>query len=68
MVRVASLFSQLLSLIPRVEFQRLVREHRAEKHAKGLSSWAHTVAMLFAQLAQAKSLREICDGLRVCLG
>jgi hypothetical protein len=68
MVRVASLFSQLLSLIPRVEFQRLVREHGAERHAKGLTSWAHAVAMLFAQLAQAKSLREICDGLRICLG
>jgi len=41
---------------------------QAEKAAKGFSCWDQFVAMLFCQLAQAKSLREICDGLRCCLG
>lgn len=68
MVRSGSIFSQLLSLVPRIEFHRLVSEHGSEKGAKGLSSWAHFVAMLFCQFAQAKSLREIEDGLRCCLG
>ena len=68
MVFATSLFSQLLSLIPRNDFQRAVRDHRAEYGAKGLSSWAHFVSMLFCQLTQAKSLREISDGLRICLG
>jgi hypothetical protein len=68
MVRVASLFSQLLSLIPRPTFQQLVAKHGAEKGAKGLTCWAHFTAMLFCQFAQAKSLREITGGLRCCLG
>jgi hypothetical protein len=63
-----SLFSQMLALIPRVRFASLVRKHGSERHSKGFSSWQQLVAMLFCQLAQAKSLREICQGLRTCLG
>jgi hypothetical protein len=68
MVSVASLFSQVLSLFPRTEFQAAVNQHRAERHAKGFGSWDQFVAMLFCQLAQAHSLREICGGLACCLG
>jgi hypothetical protein len=68
MVRCSSLFSQVLSFIDRQEFHRLVMDHDAEKHAKGFSSWSHFVAMLFCQLAQAKSIREICGGLACCVG
>jgi len=68
MVRTASLFAQLLDLFPRIEFQRAVTRHRAERYAKGFGSWDQFVAMLFCQLAQAHSLREICGGLACCLG
>ena len=68
MVRCSSLFSQVLSLVDRQEFHRLVVDHDAEKHAKGFSSWSHFVSMLFCQLAQAKSIREICGGLACCVG
>lgn len=68
MVRVASLFSQLLQKIPRDFFDGLVQKHRAERYAKGFSSWTHLVAMLFSQLAHADSLREICNGLACCEG
>jgi len=68
MVKVASLFSQVLQHIPRPEFAALVKEHRAERAAKGFSCWTQFVAMLFCQLARADSLREICNGLRCCLG
>ena len=68
MVRTASLFSQLLGLFPRLEFEQIVWRHRAERYAKGFRCWDQFVAMLFAQLAQAQSLREICGGLRCCLG
>ena len=67
-IRSASIFSQLLLLFPRTEFASLVREHRAERAAKGFTCWSQLVAMLFCQLAQAKSLREITGGLRCCLG
>ncbi len=68
MVRCASLFSQLLGLFNRQKFYELVLEHNAERYSKGYSSWDHFAAMLFCQLAQAKSLREICGGLACCIG
>jgi len=68
MVRYASLFSQRIALFNRNQFYRLVLSHRSERYAKGYNSWDHFVAMLFCQLAQAKSLREICGGLACCLG
>jgi hypothetical protein len=68
MVRHASLFSQLVALFNRSKFHGLVYRHKAERYSKGFSSWSHFVAMLFCQVAQAKSLREICDGLSCTMG
>ena len=68
MIRRASLFSQLVALFRRRHFYGLVIEHHAERYSKGFSSWDHFVAMLFCQLAQAKSLREICGGLACTMG
>src|SRR5271169_5591241 len=63
MNRVCSIFTQLLRLLPRTEFEQAVQKHGAEKHAKGFSCWTQLVAMLFCQLGQARSLREIIGGL-----
>jgi hypothetical protein len=68
MVRHASLFSQLVALFDRQKFYQLVFRHDSERYAKKYNSWDHFVAMLFCQLAQAKSLREICGGLACCIG
>ena len=68
MVRTASLFSQILSAIPRIEFEKLVRKHGTERRSKGFTSWNQLVAMLFCHLAGADSLREICNGLSCCVG
>lgn len=64
----SSLFSQLLSLVDRHDFWRLVRQTGSAARTKGFGSWDHFVSMLFCQLAQAKSLREIDTGLRSCEG
>lgn len=68
MNRVSSIFSQLLHWLPRGEFEVLVRKHQAERRAKGFTCWGQFVAMLFCQLGQAKSLREIHEGLRASEG
>ena len=68
MVKVASLFSQLLKEFPRDEFESMVKKHGAERNAKGFTCWTQFVAMLFCQVARAESLREICNGLSCCLG
>ena len=66
MTQVCSVFSQLLQLFSRGEFARAVKQHSAERNAKGFTCWGQFVAMLFCQVAQLKSLREVCMGLAGC--
>ena len=68
MKRFCSIMNQLLQIFPRSEFQQTVKETKAERHARGFRSWDHFVAMLFCQLADAQSLREITGGLSSCEG
>jgi Domain of unknown function (DUF4372)/Transposase DDE domain len=68
MNRFCSMFSQLLQLFPRPEFQQAVKKTRAERHARGFSCWGQFVSMLFCHLGRAHSLREIIGGLRSCEG
>jgi hypothetical protein len=66
--RFSSIFSQLLQLFPRIEFEQAVKKHRSDYSAKGFTSWGQFVAMLFCQFGRAHSLREICGGLASCEG
>ncbi len=68
MTRVSSIFSQMLQLFSRHEFEQVVAEHRAERHARGFTCWGQFVAMLFCHLGRAQSLREICGGLAASEG
>lgn len=53
MLKVSSLFSQILAEIPRTDFEKLVAKHGTQRHAKGFRSWTQFVAMLFCHLARA---------------
>ena len=68
MDKVCSIFSQVLKLFSRGDFEKAVKEHKAERHARGFTSWGQFMAMLFCQLGRAHSLREICGGLACCEG
>lgn len=68
MNRFSSIFGQILQLFSRREFFETVYATQAERGAKGFSCWDQFVAMLFCQLGQAHSLREICGGLASCFG
>jgi hypothetical protein len=57
-----------LQFVPRAEFAAAVQQHKAERHARGFSSWSQFVAMLFCQLGHAQSLREITGGLAASEG
>ena len=64
MIRCASLFSQILSVIlDGASFERLVVKHDSDRGAKGFTSRMQLVSMLFSHLARADSLREIVTGL-----
>lgn len=55
MLRSFSLFSQILHLFSRHEFQHTVHELHVERYSKGFSCWDQFVAMFFCQLGQAHS-------------
>ena len=67
-MKVCSIFSQVLKLFSRGGFEKAVKQHKAERHARGFSSWGQFMAMLFCQVGRAHSLREICGGLACCEG
>ncbi|MGB7839283.1 MAG: IS4 family transposase [Terrimicrobiaceae bacterium] len=59
----SSIFSQLLTIFSRADFERAVKKHKADRAAKGFDCWTQFVSMLFCQVGRAHSLREICGGL-----
>jgi len=65
MIKCMSLFSQILSemSLSTVSFEQMVLKHGNDRNAKGLTSKAQLVAMIFSHLARADSLREITNGL-----
>jgi len=63
-----SIFGQILSLFPRLQFEAFVKETHSARRIKGFNCWDQFVAMIFCQLGQAHSLREICGGLATSLG
>lgn len=52
-------FQDLMKLLPRAAFNRAVDQQRAEKYRKGFSCWQQLVAMIYAQLSGASSLRVL---------
>jgi hypothetical protein len=68
MNKCSSIFGQILQIFSKREFYQAVMETDAERKAKGFTCWEHFVAMLFCQVGQAHSLREICGGLASCMG
>ena len=68
MNRFSSIFGQILQLFSKRESFEMVHATGSERGAKGFGCWDQFVAMLFCQLGQAHSLREICGGLAGCFG
>ena len=68
MNRVSSIFAQIMKFFPRSVFDAAVKQHDAEKHAKGMTCWSQFIALMFCQLGGARSLREIIGGLAASEG
>ncbi|NKC11684.1 MAG: IS4 family transposase [Gammaproteobacteria bacterium] len=58
-----SVFSQLLKLISRHEFETLAKTHHKGRVLRTMSRWSQFVALSFAQLAGRCSLRDIVSNL-----
>jgi len=57
-----SVIHGLMQHLPWADFERLVAQYGADDSERGFDSKSHLVAMLYAQLAGASSLREIVTG------
>jgi hypothetical protein len=63
-----TLFSQIISKLDRLVFNKIVKSRQTDKHNKGFNSWTHMVSMLFCQFAKSQSVRDISNGLRSATG
>jgi len=59
MQHINTVFSQLLTEIPRYEFNKVVNRYHGDKREGSMSCWTQFCAMLYGQLSGRKSLREI---------
>lgn len=58
------IFSQLLKLIDRWSFAKLVKVQKSDRYYKAFKSWDHLVVMLFGILSRCDSMAETCEGLK----
>ena len=58
------IFSQVLKLIDKWEFNKLVKAHNSDRYYKSFKSWDHLVTMLFGILSRCDSMAETCEGLK----
>lgn len=58
-----AVFSQLCAHLPASSFRRCVKRYHADRSVKSFTCWDQFLCMLFAQLTQRRSLRDI----EICL-
>lgn len=54
-----SVFHQLLKQLPRQQFQKVVDRHNGDHRVRSLTCWTQLISLLFAQLTERKSLRDL---------
>ena len=63
MAHCSTVLSQIVRIFPRHEFQSLANRHHVGQKFRSFSRWTQFVALLTAQLASRKSLRDVVDNL-----
>ena len=65
MGQVNTIFTELLRIFPRYEFEKLEKEHKGNYYTKYFTGWQQLMVLLFAQIGGKDSLREIETSLNV---
>ena len=63
-----TLLAQLLAYLPGEVIRKAAEKAGSNKLNKGIDTWAHLVSMLFCNLSNAGSVRDISNGLRSITG
>lgn len=62
------IFGQILKLIDKADFNKIVKQKCSDYYYKAFKSWAHTATMLFGILSRCDSMAETCEGLKAMSG
>ncbi|MCK5015214.1 MAG: IS4 family transposase [Candidatus Omnitrophica bacterium] len=60
-----TVMNQMLQLIPRHQFEAIVKKYSANRYVKRFNCWNQLTTLLYAQASGKESLREIEPGLQV---
>jgi hypothetical protein len=63
MNKVYTIFSELLKLCPRYQFDKAVEQYHGDRYVKTFTTWQQFMAILYSQIKQKDSLRDIVTGL-----
>lgn len=65
MAQIPYVFNQLISFIPRNYFEYMVKKYDGNSYVKDYTCWKHLLVMIWAQLTNRSSLRDIVASLRI---
>jgi len=63
MHKIDTIFSELLKLSPRYQFEKAVQKYQGDRYVKTFSTWQQYITILYSQITQKDSLRDIVTGL-----
>lgn len=63
MNKVYTIFSELLKLCPRYHFDKAVDRYEGDRYVKTFKTWQQYITLLYSQITQKDSLRDISTGL-----
>lgn len=63
MNRVYTIFSEILKLCPRYHFDKAVEQYQGDRYVKTFTTWQQFMTILYSQITQKDSLRDIVTGL-----
>lgn len=58
-----TILKQVVERIPGYLVNKLAKRYAVDKMSRGISPWSHVVSLVYAQLAHALSLNDVCDSL-----
>lgn len=58
-----TILNEVSNLLPRHEFEKLVKQHESNRYVKKFTSWNQLITMIYAQASGKQSLRDIQQAL-----
>ncbi len=63
MPKLGTIFSELLKLCPRYQFDKAVERYQGDRYVKTFTTWQQFITMVYSQVKRKDSLRDIESGL-----